>query len=83
MIVQVFSVFDSKAASFAQPFFSPTIVTAQRAFTGACKETTSMLNQYPEDFCLFHLGEFDDQTGLFAPLVAPVNLGLARIYIAE
>ena len=80
MIVQVFSVFDSKAGSFAQPFFSHTLVTGKRAFADACADPSTMLSRHPSDFALFHLGSFDDQSGFFDALVAPDNLGLAAAY---
>ncbi|WNK12454.1 MAG: nonstructural protein [Microvirus sp.] len=67
MITNVYSVFDIKAASYAQPFFSQSHATAIRAFSGAVNDPGTMLNRHPEDFTLNHIGEFDDQTGEVIP----------------
>lgn len=79
---QIFAVFDSKIGNFAQPFFMATVPAAKRAFMAVCSEAGSMLYKHPEDYSLFHLGEFDDETGHVLSLV-PVNLGLASSYIRQ
>lgn len=80
MIGEVFAVYDSKARSFAQPFFSISIETAMRMFKDICEDQNSFLFKHAEDFSLFHLGSFDDDTGQFQNLKAPVSLGLAISY---
>jgi len=83
MQTNVFSVFDSKAGSYAQPFYSPTIGSAIRAFIGAISDPNTMLSKHPSDFSLMHLGSFDDDTGLFTNLQVPLNLGVAISFIAK
>lgn len=83
MQVKVFSCYDSKAAAYAQPFFSPTVVTGRRAFGDACADPNTMLNKHPEDFTLFLLGTFDDQLGSFDLLSPPESLGLASSYLTQ
>lgn len=65
MITQVFSVLDAKIGSFMQPWFSATVDSARRAFFDACQDSASLLGRHPQDFTLYHLGSFDDETGLF------------------
>lgn len=77
MRVNVFAVYDSKAATYGQPFFSPTIGSAMRAFHTACLDPQSMLAKHPADFSLMQLGTFDDDTGELIGLNPPVNIGLA------
>lgn len=67
MIVKAFAVFDIKTAAFGQPFFSATRASAQRSFLGACQDKQTMLGTHPEDFQLFDLGGFDDQSGMLIP----------------
>lgn len=76
MRIQVFSVFDSKIGTFAQPWFSATVESGKRAFIDACSDPNTLLWKHLEDFSLFHLGEFDDDTGTFSQGL-PANLGLA------
>ncbi|WNK14061.1 MAG: nonstructural protein [Microvirus sp.] len=77
---QIFTVYDSKAAAFLQPFFSPTVQSGQRAFAQACSDPATMLHQYSSDYILWHIGSFDDVTGDLLKLEAPANLGLATQY---
>lgn len=82
MISKIYSVFDIKAASYAQPFFSQSHATAIRAFSGAVNDPGTMLNKHPEDFTLNYMGEFDDQTGELIPNTV-VNLGTAASFITH
>lgn len=77
----MFSLFDSKAQSFGQPFFFRNRGEALRAFTDLANDKKAMVGLHPEDFCLFALGEFDDQTGKFVVLKAPESMGLAQEFV--
>ncbi|WNK14287.1 MAG: nonstructural protein [Microvirus sp.] len=68
MLVQVFSVMDVKVGGFAQPFFAATVASAQRSFMAATQDQSTMLGQYPADFQLWHISEFDDNTAKFSPI---------------
>lgn len=80
MKIEVFAVLDAKIGSYAQPFFSPTIASALRAFVEAARDTTSTLGKHPEDFQLYHLSTFDDETGEFTART-PTALGTAASFI--
>lgn len=82
MIHKVFSVFDTKIGSFAQPFFMPTVPAAKRAFQGAVNDPSTMLYKHSSDYALFCLGEFDDESGDLRSS-PPENLGLASTYRQE
>lgn len=77
MNLNIFSVFDSKAGAFVQPFFSQSVGTAVRDFESACNEEGSNFARYGGDYTLFHLGTFDQNIGKFEILETPANLGLA------
>lgn len=83
MITKVLAVFDNKVGTFAQPFFSQTLSSAKRAFADACSDPSTMLSKHPEDYTLFLLGDFNDETGFLDPLSAPENLGLAASFIVK
>lgn len=74
--LQVFSVYDSAADAFLQPFFAPTVEFAVREFRRAVNEEGHQFNQYPDDYTLFHIGEFDQSSGALAG-AAPRSLGIA------
>lgn len=77
----VFSVYDSAAGLFLQPFVAQTIEVAIREFRAACNTPQHQFAKYPEDYTLFHVGEFNAETGLLTPLTAPHTLGVAISYI--
>lgn len=67
MKIQIFAVRDSALKAFAQPMFMPTIGVALRMFTDEVnrQDPNNALNKHPEDYELYHLGEFDDELGQF------------------
>lgn len=71
MIHQCFSVKDLKAESFALPFFLPRIEVAVRTFCDALKDSSHPMHAHPDDYQLFVLGTFNDETGLFESLAQP------------
>ncbi len=81
MILNAYAIFDSKAEAFNSPFFRPTRGQAIREFTEVCNDSASSINKYPEDFTLFHIGSYDDSTGLFTALPTPISLGLALEFV--
>lgn len=77
---QMFAVFDSKAKAFMLPFYAPLPAIAVRHFETAANDPNLELCKHAEDFTLFHVGEFDDATGVVAPLLQHVSYGLAASY---
>ena len=65
MLLKVFTVFDSKAEAYLQPFYGKSKGEAIRSFIEAANDKQSQIGKYPEDFTLFDLGEFDDSTSRF------------------
>lgn len=65
MVLKVFSVRDQKAEAFMSPFCTTTAGVAVRHFTSMCQDKGSQIGQFPEDFALFMLGEYDDSKGSF------------------
>jgi len=66
MKAQVFSIYDKKAQYFEKPFTSQNEETAVRLIKNTMSDTNAANIQFvktPEDFALYHLGEFDDANG--------------------
>jgi len=63
----VVSVKDRAAAVFNRPFFVPHRNVAIRDFTDEVNRSAvdNQLNKHPDDFDLYLLGEFDDNSGEF------------------
>lgn len=80
MILQTFSVYDSKAKAFLPPFFLHNIDMAKRVFQNCANDDTHTFGTNPGDYTLFHVGAFNDDSGSIEALATPINLGLAQEY---
>lgn len=81
MILIAVAIRDQAVAAFNRPWFMSTRNAAIRAFGEACQDQNPQngLRNHPDDFALFELGEFDDQTGVLKPLAeGPKQIALAR-----
>lgn len=74
MILKVFSIRDSKAEVFNTPFFQKTHGEAERNFKQLISDEKSTPHKYPDDFDLYHLGEYDDSTGKMTTLDTPQHM---------
>lgn len=83
MKLEVYSVFDSKVGSYARPFFMRTKGEALRAWSKVCNDSSTEIYEHPEDFTLFQLGYFYEETGLFECLPTPNPLGKALEFRKE
>lgn len=75
MIHRVYSVFDEKAAVYMLPFFAKSHEVALRSFATAALDPEHDFGRWGGDFTLFHIAEFDDDTGELKPRDAFMNLG--------
>lgn len=64
---------DSAVDAFMRPFFVPTTNFAIRSFQDACKQEAAF-KEHPEDFTLYELGDFDEETGKCSNLDSPRQL---------
>lgn len=67
MKMQIVAVRDIKANVYAQPMFVGSLGAAIRSFGDECQreDNNNVLYKHPEDFELWHLGEYDDADGSF------------------
>lgn len=80
MTMQIFTVYDSAAGAYLQPFFAPTIEFAIRQFRQAVNAPDHHFGKFPDDFTLFSLGSFDQSTCVW-DLHEPVSLGVAITFV--
>lgn len=85
MKIIVVAVRDQKADAFGNPWYAQTTGMALRHFGDALQNTddANIWRKHPEDFALFHLGSFDQQTGRFELLDSPVQLAIASDFPRE
>lgn len=75
MILGLFSIFDEKAGAFAHPLTFRSKGEAIRAFTDAVNAPDSPFFKHPNDFYMYKLGEYDDNSGVVQPMKEPVITG--------
>jgi len=80
MLHYVVSVKDRAADVFNRPFFVPHRNVAVRDFTDEVNRSAAdnQLNKHPDDFDLYILGTFDDNTAVFVIEEQPVVLVRAK-----
>ena len=77
MQFQIFAIHDSKAQAYFAPFFLPTAAMAVRVFSDMANDVNNNVGKHPEDFTLFHLGEWDDSTAVLEPFSSPTMINKA------
>lgn len=83
MFLKVFSVYDSKAKAFLQPFFCVNAAVAVRSFESAVNDQRHDFHRYAGDYTLFEIGEFHESEGRLVGLEAKVSLGVAVEFLKE
>ena len=71
---------DRAADAYGRPMFVPSVGVAIRSFSDEVnrQDADNQLFNHPDDFDLYELGEFDDNTGLFALHEQPKLLSLGK-----
>lgn len=83
---QIYSVYDSKAAAYLQPFYLPRHELAERAFAHAACTEGHAFNNFAGDYTLFWIGTWDEENGILTNAEAKLNMGTAlehRAHINE
>ena len=70
MILQAYVIFDSVAEIYHPPQFLQNDGVAQRNFLTLQKDENTQIGANPLDFAMYHIGEYNDQTGEFTSVVA-------------
>lgn len=63
MELNVYVIYDVKAAAYLMPFFMPNDEMALRQIKGAVMDKKSDFFKHAEDYSLFRIGLYDDVTG--------------------
>jgi len=80
MELKVFSIFDSKMTTFQMPYFKLTLGATLRDFEDLVNDPKTMAYNHSEDFQLYEIGTWDDQTALFTPKTPLTMVAAATEY---
>jgi len=67
----VCAVKDRAIDAYNRPIYVPTIGVAIRSFNDEVNRKDSEMANHPEDYDLYELGSWDDQTAIYQPLDVP------------
>lgn len=70
---EVYSVHDKAVQAYMVPFYCRTKGEALRLFFNAVHDPKSEIGRHIDDYVLYHLGHFDDASGLFHS-IEPVRI---------
>jgi len=77
MEMKMYTVYDSKAEAYLNPFVLRSKGEAIRSFQTEANKPDSNLNRYSEDYTLFEIGTFDTDTGIVTSNKIHTALGKA------
>lgn len=80
-MLYVFSIYDSAAGYYKEPFCCNNKGIALREFADACNNPQTFLGKHPADYTLFLIGTFNDDTGVFEQMNTHLSLGKAIEFI--
>lgn len=82
MKYKVYTIFDSKIGAYMQPFFRRANGEAIRDFTELANDKSKTVGLNPEDYCLFYIADYDDESGIFYGCATDhVSLGRANEFV--
>lgn len=62
-ILKVYSLRDVRTEAFMRPMFVQNQKVIERVMEDGLRDESSNLSRHPEDYQLYYLGEFDEDTG--------------------
>lgn len=75
--VKVFALYDLKGKFYAPPFVAPTVGMASRSFADIARSPESIVYKHPEDYILYQIGNYDDNSGVLEAVIPPVHIASA------
>ena len=63
MIMFAYSIYDVASQAYMRPFFMMSDGQAIRTFTDIATDADHEIGKHPEDYTLFRIGQFNDNTG--------------------
>lgn len=67
----VCAVKDRAVNAYNRPIYVPTVGVAIRSFNDECNKKDSELHNHPEDYDLYEIGSWDDETAIYSSLETP------------
>ena len=79
----IVAVRDRQLNAYMRPFTAQTRGQAIRSFRDEVNRQGSELNTHPEDYELYQLGTFDEETGVISDIITAEGKGATQLAIAS
>lgn len=66
MKLQIYCIYDSKVLDYANPFYLHSEGELRRGFVEVCMNPETKMNKYPNDFSVYHIGEWNSESGIIS-----------------
>lgn len=83
MVMQMYAIYDSVSLLFSNPVFAVNSSTAIRELIMALAEPTCGWTKKAKDCVFYHIGSYDELTGVLVPLSPFPNLGRLSEWVPE
>lgn len=80
MKIEILAIRDAKLNTFMTPFTAVHLGQALRSWEELVNDPKTTIAKYPNDFCLYRLGHFDDENGALTSLPVPEMIASATDY---
>lgn len=77
MLKKIYAIYDSKVGHYKQPSMFRNAAEAIRGLEQIVNRDDNEISNYPADFTLFEIGEWDELTCKYNLYAAMINLGTA------
>lgn len=77
MDFKVYSIYDAAVSAYMQPFCAQSKGQAVRMFSDSVNDSSTMFFKHPDDYTLFELGSWNDESASYQLHAAPVSVGVA------
>lgn len=81
MMLNAYSIFDTKAVQWHSPFYLSTDAAAARALSDVVKDPNTLIGRHPSDHRLYCVGTWNDANGEFSPIIPARHVADAASFI--
>lgn len=81
MILNAYSIFDTKAVQWHAPFYLSTDAAAARALSDVVRDPNTLIGRHPSDHRLYCVGTWNDASGQFEPIFPGRHVADAAAFV--
>lgn len=74
VLLEMFAIRDTKAGYYNAPFYSKTLAEAERIFSQLANDQQTTVCQFPQDFDLYQVGQYDMDKGTVLSFDTPLHI---------